>query len=75
MRDVLLIATPSPLSIPVNDEIEDRTGCKIKAILASRKDVLQTINEAYSGDQSDFGLDLFEAVEDDFEVVENTGTG
>ena len=72
VRDVLLIATPSPLSIPVNDEIEDRTGCKIKAILASRKDVLHTINEAYSGDQSDFGLDLFEAVEDDFQVVENS---
>ncbi|MGB5457254.1 MAG: ATPase, T2SS/T4P/T4SS family [Gammaproteobacteria bacterium] len=71
VREVLLIATPSPLSIPVNDEIEDRTGCKIKAILASRKDVLQTINEAYSGDPQDFGLDLFEAVEDDFEVVEN----
>ena len=48
VRDVLLIATPSPLSIPVNDEIEDRTGCKIKAILASRKDVIKTIGEAYS---------------------------
>jgi len=72
VRDVLLIATPSPLSIPVNDEIEDRTGCKIKAILASRKDVLQTINEAYSGDQTEFGLELFDAVEDDFEVIENT---
>ena len=71
VRDVLLIATPSPLSIPVNDEIEDRTGCKIKAILASRMDVLQTINEAYSGEQSDYGLDLFEAVEDDFQIVEN----
>jgi type IV pilus assembly protein PilB len=71
IRDVLLIATPSPLSIPVNDEIEDRTGCKIKAILASRKDVMQTINEAYSGDQHDFGADLFEAVEEDFQVVEN----
>lgn len=71
VRDVLLIATPSPLSIPVNDEIEDRTGCKIKAILASRKEVLQTITEAYSGEQNDFGLDLFEAVEDDFQVVEN----
>ena len=71
VRDVLLIATPSPLSIPVNDEIEDRTGCKIKAILASRKDVLHTINEAYSGDSNEFGLDMFEAVEDDFEIVEN----
>ena len=40
VRDVLLIATPSPLSIPVNDEIEEFTGCKIKAILASRKDVM-----------------------------------
>jgi type IV pilus assembly protein PilB len=71
IRDVLLIATPSPLSIPVNDEIEDRTGCKIKAILASRNDVLQAINEAYSGEQHDFGAELFEAVEDDFQVVEN----
>jgi len=71
VRDVLLIATPSPLSIPINDEIEDRTGCKIKAILASRKDVLQTINDAYLGDQNEYGLDLFEAVEDDFQLVEN----
>ena len=71
VRDVLLIATPSPLSIPVNDEIQDRTGCKIKAILASRKDVLQTINEAYSNEQSELGLDLFEAVEDDFQVIEH----
>jgi len=71
IRDVLLIATPSPLSIPVNDEIEEHTGCKIKAILASRKDVLETINEAYSGNQNDFGLELFDAVDDDFEVVEN----
>jgi len=72
VRDVLLIATPSPLSIPVNDEIEDRTGCKIKAILASRKDVLQTINEAYSGNQNEYGFDLFDAVEDDFQVIENS---
>lgn len=72
VRDVLLIATPSPLSIPVNDEIEDRTGCKIKAILASRKDVLSTISEAYSETQDDLGMDVFDAVDDDFKVVENT---
>jgi type IV pilus assembly protein PilB len=72
VRDVLLIATPSPLSIPVNDEIEERTGCKIKAILASRKDVLKTINEAYSENQNDLAIDLFDIVEDDFQVVENT---
>ena len=71
VRGVLLIATPSPLSIPVNDEIEDRTGCKIKAILSSRQDVLKTINEAYSENQDDLGIDLFDVVEDDFEVVEN----
>ncbi len=72
VRDVLLIATPSPLSIPVNDEIEDRTGCKIKAILASRKDVLKIINEAYEENQNDLGIELFDVVEDDFQVVENT---
>jgi len=71
VRGLLLIATPSPLSIPVNDEIEDRTGCKIKAILSSRQDVLKTINEAYSENQDDLGIDLFDVVEDDFEVVEN----
>ena len=71
--DVLLIATPSPLSIPVNDEIEDSTGCKIKAILSSRKDVLKIISEAYSENQDDLGMDMFDVVEDDFQVVENTG--
>ena len=72
VRDLLLIATPSPLSIPVNDEIEDRTGCKIKAILSSRKDVMTSISEAYSDTQNDLGLDLFDVVEDDFQVMENT---
>ncbi|MGB5396841.1 MAG: ATPase, T2SS/T4P/T4SS family [Gammaproteobacteria bacterium] len=71
LRDVLLIATPSPLSIPVIDEIEDRTGCKITPILASRNDVIKTIGDAYAGNQSDFGLDLFDAVEDDFKVYDN----
>ena len=72
VRDLLFIATPSPLSIPVNDEIEDRTGCKIKAILSSRKDVMSSISEAYSDTQNDLGLELFDVVEDDFQVVENT---
>ncbi len=72
VRDVLLIATPSPLSIPVNDEIEERTGCKIKAILSSHKDVLKMISEAYSDEsQGDMGIDLFDIVEEDFQVVEN----
>ena len=71
VRDVLLIATPDPLSIPINDEIEERTGCKIKAILASRQDVLQTITEAYAESSNDYSLDLFDVVEDDFEVMEN----
>ena len=72
VRDVLLIATPSPLSIPVNDEIEERTGCKIRAILSSHKDVLKMISEAYSDEnQGELGIDLFDIVEEDFEVVEN----
>lgn len=73
VRDVLLIATPSPLSIPVNDEIEERSGCKIKAILSSHKDVMKMIGEAYSDEgQSDLGIDLFDIVEEDFQVVENS---
>jgi type IV pilus assembly protein PilB len=71
VRDVLLFATPSPLSIPVNDEIEDLTGCKIKALLASRSDVMQMINEAYEGNNNDLGLGMFDAVDDDFKVVDN----
>ncbi len=71
VRNMLFIATPSPLSIPVNDEIEERTGSKIKAILASRNDVLRTINEAYSEDPNELGMELFDIVEDDFEVMEN----
>jgi len=72
VRDVLLIATPSPLSIPVNDEIEERTGCKIRAILSSHKDVLKMISEAYSDEgRGDLGIDLFGIVEEDFQIVEN----
>ena len=70
VNNVLYIATPSPLSIHVNDEIEERTNCKIKAILASRGDVIKIVNEAYNeGGNTD--LNLFDAVEDDFLVVEN----
>jgi type IV pilus assembly protein PilB len=69
VRGVLSLATSDPQSIPINDEVEERTGCKVRPVLARREDILAAINEAYSGNE--YASDLFDDVDEDFEVVEN----
>ena len=44
VRDVLSLATFDPQSIPINDEVEERTGCKVRPVLARREDILEVIN-------------------------------
>ena len=69
VRGVLSLATSDPQSIPVNDEVEERTGCKVRPVLARREDILAAINEAYSGIEC--ASEFFDNVDDDFQVVEN----
>ena len=69
VRGVLSLATFDPQSIPVNDEVEERTGCKVRPVLARREDILNAINDAYSGNEYADGI--LDEVDDDFQVVEN----
>lgn len=68
VRGVLSLATADPQAIPSFDEVEERTGCKVRAVLSSQEDILKTINEAY--DDNSYISDLISDVDDDFEVVE-----
>ena len=69
VRGVLSLATFDPQSIPINDEVEERTGCRVRPVLARRDDILSAINEAYSGNE--YVNDILDEVDDDFQVVEN----
>ena len=69
VRGVLSLATFDPQSIPINDEVEERTGCKVRPVLARREDILEAINEAYSGNE--YAGEFLDDVDDDFQVVES----
>ena len=68
VRDVLALATNDPQAIPLFDEIEARTGCRVRPIIVQRKDILDSTNDVYSGKFE--ALELIGDVDDDFEVVE-----
>ncbi len=69
VRDVLALATTDPQAIPLFDEIETRTGYRVRPVIVQRKEILESINETYSGDIET--LELIGDVDEDFEVVEN----
>ena len=84
VREMLVVATAAPQSIPRFDELEKRTGLKVKTILAEQGEILKTIEEAYAGLAvfSDFIGDLdeyFELVEtaqfDDYTVIDSMAEG
>jgi type IV pilus assembly protein PilB len=68
VKDELALATADPQAIPLFDEIETRTGCRVRPVIVQRKDILESINDIYSGNIE--ALDLIGDVDDDFEVVE-----
>jgi len=68
VRNELALATSDPQAIPLFNEIETRTGCRVRPVIVQRKDILDTINETYSG--SIEALELIGDVDEDFEVVE-----
>ncbi len=69
VHNTLYIATSDPQDFPSLDEIEERTGCRISPVLAQKEDILKNLNESFS--DGDFSSELIEAVDDDFEVVDN----
>jgi type IV pilus assembly protein PilB len=68
VRGVLTIATADPQDIPTQYEIEDRLGLTVSPVLASSRDIVKNIAEAYS--DTDFTEDMVADVDDDFEVVD-----
>ena len=84
VRNMLVVATADPQSIPRFDELEERTGLKVKTVLAEQGEILKNIEEAYAGLAvfSDFIGDLdeyFELVEtaepDDYTTIDSMAEG
>ncbi len=69
LRGELALATMDPQAIPAFDEIEQRTGCRVRPVLACREDILGAINEAYNGGPD--SIEMVGDVDDDFSIVEN----
>jgi type IV pilus assembly protein PilB len=69
VRGVLFLATADPQAMPAFDEVEERSGCRVRPVLARREEILNAINDAYAG--NDDTIQLLTDVEDDFEVIEN----
>ncbi len=70
VNNTLSIATADPQAIASFSEIEDRLNCRVRPVLARKEDILKTLNEADSS--NDFGAEIIEAIDDDFEIVENS---
>lgn len=69
VRGVIAVATSDPQAIPTFGEIEERTGFRVRPVLARREEILNAINDAYAGNI--VTAELFGDVDEDFEVVEN----
>ncbi|MCF6192995.1 MAG: Flp pilus assembly complex ATPase component TadA [Kangiellaceae bacterium] len=65
---VLYLATSDPQAIPSFNEIEERTKLRVQPILAGKENIVENINEAYSG--GNLGSDFLGEVDGDFEVIE-----
>jgi len=69
IRGTLYLATSDPQAAPGFTEIEERTSLRVRTVLARRETIVKAIAEAHS--DNSYGAGLLEALEDDFEVVEN----
>ncbi len=69
VREYLYVATADPQAAPSFGEVEERTGLRVRPVLARKEQILKTLSEAHSGSQ--YGTMLLEEVADDFEVVDS----
>jgi type IV pilus assembly protein PilB len=73
VRDALTLATSDPHAMPVLDEIEDITGCKLRLVLASAEEITKSQFDAYSGG-TDLSPARAENVPTDLQLVEAPAT-
>ncbi|MEN8177433.1 MAG: ATPase, T2SS/T4P/T4SS family [Pseudomonadota bacterium] len=69
LRGSLFLATSDPQAVPSFGEVEERTGLRVRPVLARKEDIIKSINEAHS--ENSFGAEIIEGLEDDFELVDN----
>jgi type IV pilus assembly protein PilB len=69
LRGELFLATVDPQAVPVFDEVERRTGLRVRPVLARREDILSSLNDACAGNIDN--IELFDDVDEDFELVES----
>lgn len=70
LRGVVFVATFDPQAVPSFSEVEERIGLRVSPVLASKVNIVEITNQAYS--DSIYETDHFaDDLDDDFEVVEN----
>ncbi len=72
VHDTLTLATADPHAIPVLDEIQSLTGCKLSLVLARREEIAKCQFDAFSG--GEIPQDLVENMPTDIALVEQTQT-
>ncbi len=72
VHDTLTVASADPLAIPVLDEVQEITGCKLRLVLARLEEITKCQFEAYSGNQ--LASELVENLPTDLELVEQGAT-
>jgi type IV pilus assembly protein PilB len=72
VQDTLTLASADPLAIPVLDEVQEITGCKLRLVLARLEEITKCQFEAYSGNE--LASELVENLPTDLELVEQVST-
>ena len=67
IHNSLTLATSDPQAIPLLDEVQEMTGCKLQLVLAGREEILKYQIEAYSGNE--FIPEMVENMATDIELV------
>lgn len=70
VRNVLSLACADPHAIPSFNEVEERLKYHVSPVLASKEDILKTINEAYSDTDGVLLGELIGDVDEDFQVLD-----
>jgi type IV pilus assembly protein PilB len=72
VQDTLTLASADPLAIPVLDEVQEITGCKLRLVLARLEEITKCQFEAYSGNE--LASELVENLPTDLKLVEQVST-
>ena len=72
VHDTLTLATADPLAVPVLDEVQEITGCKLRLVLTRLEEITKCQFDAYSGNE--LTSELVENLPTDLQLVERGPT-